>query len=104
MTSATAGKPSISTRHTPSIGDVADEAPCRFVDVPGPLDCEKPAVANIAVRAHRMTSLNLMVDSFVYSYPCCFAMAAVANDPPSPMVSTAEEGTITMEPLSLIAS
>ena len=30
--------------------------------------------------------------------------AAVASVPPSPMVSTAEEGTITIEPFSLMAS
>ena len=32
------------------------------------------------------------------------AIAAVANMPPNPIVSTAEEGTITIEPFSLIAS
>ncbi len=32
------------------------------------------------------------------------AIAAVASIPPSPIVSTAEDGTITMEPFSLIAS
>ena len=33
-----------------------------------------------------------------------FARDVVASIPPSPIVSTAEEGTITIEPFSLIAS
>ena len=34
----------------------------------------------------------------------CLLSAAVPNRPPNPMVSTADDGTITIEPFSLIAS
>ena len=34
----------------------------------------------------------------------CFAIEDIANVPPSPIVSTADEGTITVDPLSRIAS
>ena len=84
--------------------EVAGDVAGKFVDVPGPLACKKPAIANIAAIAHRKTRLMFMAPSFSLGYPCCLAIEAVANDPPSPMVSTAEDGTMTIEPLSLIAS
>src|SRR5215469_1763470 len=40
----------------------------------------------------------------LYGQPCCFASDAVASEPPSPMVSTADDGTMTIDPRSLIAS
>src|SRR6185503_455679 len=37
-------------------------------------------------------------------FQVCFATAMVASDPPRPMVSTADDGTITIDPRSLMAS
>jgi len=58
----------------------------------------------------RVANLLEVSDTFcdgpprVAHYCTCLEMAAVPSMPPSPMVSTADEGTITMEPFSLMAS
>ena len=39
-----------------------------------------------------------------YTTYCCLAMAVVASVPPRPMVSIAEDGTITIAPFSRMAS
>ena len=45
-----------------------------------------------------------MTDLLFSSYCLGPASEAVPNKPPSPRVSTADDGTITMDPFSLIAS
>ena len=45
-----------------------------------------------------------VVAVLVMNYGLAPPSDAVASVPPSPMVSTADEGTITMEPFSLMAS
>ena len=41
---------------------------------------------------------------FLYGLAGCFAMAVVASVPPRPIVSIAQDGTITIAPFSRIAS
>ena len=57
-----------------------------------------------AATAKTSTPLSESRRSMAPSYLGGPASATVASVPPSPMVSTAEDGTITIEPFSLMAS
>src|SRR5271157_622627 len=100
---------------------VKDDIPAQFaaVVVDGQLDaglvvqlgCPRPGdrgVRSSGRRSHQcgcqQKSSNYFHNASFVSCYCPLPRAATPSVPPSPMVSTTEEGTITIEPLSLIAS
>jgi hypothetical protein len=96
--SVTKARPSACARHTPTM--VAFRV-CALRFEAAVWD--KPVTASDSMMNHS-AYLAFMSDSLPHSELCGLASAAVAREPPRPIVSTADEGTITIEPLSLIAS
>ena len=71
---------------------------------PSKADAMADAPAVTANATFTRTFPLFLLHSFSAHWPCCLPSDAVASDPPRPIVSTADDGTITIEPRSLIAS
>ena len=84
------------------IRKIATTIPCQ-VWVSSQFTTAAPAIP--IVKITRLLAKMTKVLSVVMAASYCFGDSVeVASMPPRPMVSTAEEGTITMAPFSLIAS
>src|SRR5262245_31124888 len=96
ITITSAGPPSICARHTPVTAELGPALGCGSKSTAG---AHSAPAKKHAYRSHRITCPPV-VQLLTLAPPS----AAVAKLPPKHMVSTAEEGTITIEPLSLMAS